>query len=361
MMAGAPGSHPAGIQHHHSMSGGMPSQVGQMQHSIAPHPGSVRPNMDRAHTFPTPPTSASSIIGGSNGSSYDWSAQNMGTGVQNPSQPLAIETGLANNRSMPSTPATTPPSTAGMHNNMQGYPAQQSYDTSRAMYSTAPQAQGQYATQQQNLARFSQPGQGSYMRNDMGPPSRANGEAEQPEIKQDPYGQGQGNEQVTENDHEGEGDYSQDANAAYNASRGSYTYGASSSMNGMPGDHAHMSQDSVNGSPHQNGSGRATPRTSSSQPQWAAGYNTPPRTATSSSLYSVSSLTNGHSDVYGSYPAVNGTSNKRGRDDDDDYKSGADIESLKRRRSGREGSISAPMPAYNHAQSSTIIRSGGRR
>ena len=371
-MMTTPGPQPASLLHHHSMSGQMPSQLSHAPHSIAPHPNNGRPSIDRAHTFPTPPTSASSLINPSSGNSYDWSSQNMNQTVQS-SQPLAIDTGLSNARSMPSTPATTPPATS-MHN-LQGYPGQQSYDSSRPMYSAAPQQQSQYATQQQNMARFGQQMPSAYMKNDMGPPSRATGEGEHSDIKQDPYSHSQGNDHVghgtgeDEADHEHDGEYSQEPSAAYSASRGSYSYGPAPAMASLHQEHSHISQDQVNGSPHQNGSGRVTPRTSSvSQPQWSPGYNTPPRTGTSSSLYNVmsdnrGSLTNGHSvaDPYGaSYPSVNGASNKRAREDDDDYKAAADIEALKRRKSGREGSISAPLPAYNHAQNSTIIRSARR-
>ncbi|KAJ8605040.1 hypothetical protein MRB53_041552 [Persea americana] len=58
------GSQPPALTHHHSMSNPV---GGTMQHppphSIAPHPQSGRPGLDRAHTFPTPPASASSLIG----------------------------------------------------------------------------------------------------------------------------------------------------------------------------------------------------------------------------------------------------------------------------------------------------------
>ncbi|KAK5009731.1 hypothetical protein LTR16_005402, partial [Cryomyces antarcticus] len=55
-------SQPPSLHHHHSMSTPGATHVSQPPHSAAPHPASGRPGLDRAHTFPTPPTSASSLI-----------------------------------------------------------------------------------------------------------------------------------------------------------------------------------------------------------------------------------------------------------------------------------------------------------
>lgn len=372
-LLGPPGSQPPALHHHHSMSSQMTSHASQPAHSIAPHPGNGRPGLDRAHTFPTPPTSASSIIGNS-ANSYEWGAQGMSGSVQS-AQPLSIDTGLSNTRSMPTTPATTPPGNS-LHN-MQPYQNQQSYDTSRPMYSVAPQPQPQYASQQSvaqhNLARFGPPLQSTqYMKNEMGPPtSRTAGsgpEGDHADIKSDPYTHGQGNDQVghgtgeEEAEHEHDTDYAHDNSTAYNANRGSYTYSTGSGLGPIHGEHPHLSPETVNGSPHANGSGRGTPRnTSVSQSQWAAGYNTPPRAAPSSNLYNVMSdarsTANGNTgDHYAAAPlqpaytpsVSNGTmSGKRGRDEDDQDQtrpsSGGDgIDALKRRKTGREGSISTP-------------------
>ena len=383
-MLGNAATQPSGLHHHHSISGQMPSQVGQSSlHSLNQQSGVGRPtHPERAHTFPTPPTSASSVIG-NQGSSYDWSNQSTNGSVQT-SQPLAIDTGLSNARSLPNTPASTPPGNSMP--NMQSYQGQQSYE--KPVYSTAPQPQSQYATQQQNMARFGQPPANPYVKSDMGPPSRTTGsssEADHPDIKQDPYAQ-QSIDQVAHNagdeegDHEHESDYSHDS-SAYNANRGGYSYN-SGVMGILHGEASHLSPEQVNGSPHQNGSGRVTPRnTSVSQSQWSAGYNTPPRGSQSGNLYNAvsdsrSSVTNGHAigDSYSSQSyssnAVNGAniSHKRAREDDElDYKprggSGADIESLKRRKSGRENSIGA-ISAYDQSQLSrpgnTIIPRLGR-
>ncbi|MCJ1321237.1 hypothetical protein MMC15_006581 [Xylographa vitiligo] len=370
-LLGPPGSQPPALHHHHSMNSQMNSHVPQTAPSIAPHPVVGRPGLDRAHTFPTPPTSASSIIG-SQASSYEWGPQQMNAHVQ-PTQPLSIDTGLSNTRSMPTTPATTPPGNS-IHN-MQPYSTQPSYDTSRPMYSAAPQQQSQYSSQQSiaqhNLARFAPPMQSNpYLKNEMGPPtSRTTGtgvDGEHGDIKTDPYTHSQGNEQVghgtgeEEAEHEHDTEYAHDSNAAYNANRGPYTYNTGSSLGPLHGEHPHLSPETVNGSPHANGSGRGTPRTSSvSQPQWAPGYNTPPRAPPSSNLYNVMSdarsTTNGNPiDAYASTPlqpvyapsAVNG-SNKRGREEDDQEHTrpgsgGEGIDTLKRRKTGREGSISTP-------------------
>ena len=387
---GPPGSQPTGI-HHHSLSGQMPSHVGQPSHSLGPHTNNGRPSLDRAHTFPTPPTSASSIMGNQSNSYEQW-GQNMSGSVQS-SQPLGIDTGLSNARSLPTTPASTPPGNT-LHS-MQSYQNTQPYDSSRpAMYSAAPQQQSQYATQQQNLARFGPPMQPNpYMKNDMGPPSRAAGqgaEGDQGDIKQETYAHGQGNDQMghgageDEAEHEHDTDYAHDNNAAYHANRGSYNYTTGSTMGSLHGENPHLSPEQVNGSPHQNGSGRITPRTAASQQsQWGPGYNTPPRTGKLEILHDIvgdirSKVVNSHSssDSYAAssgYPpaAVNGTgvSNKRQREDDDsEYKGrpasgGEEIDSLKRLRRDREGSMGTAFDSQGRPMShsrSTIIRSARR-
>ncbi|MCJ1406006.1 hypothetical protein MMC19_000071 [Ptychographa xylographoides] len=372
-MLGGSGSQPPALHHHHSMSSQMTPHVPQPVHSIAPHPGAGRPALDRAHTFPTPPTSASSIIGNS-ANSYEWGGQGMSNGVQ-ATQPLSIDTGLSNTRSMPSTPATTPPGNS-IHS-MQSYQNPQPYDSSRPMYSAAPQQQTQYASQQNvaqhNLARFGQPMQpNSYIKNEMGPPSsRTTGsgaEGEHVDIKVDPYSHSQGNEQVghgtgeEEAEHEHDTEYAHDNSTAYNANRGPYNYNAGPTIGSIHGEHPHLSPEQMNGSPHANGSGRGTPRNGSvPQSQWTPGYNTPPRVPPSSNLYNVMSdartTTNGSTvDTYTPAPlqaayaptATNGAvPGKRGREEEDQDHSrpgsgGESIDALKRRKTGREGSISTP-------------------
>ena len=372
-LLGPPSSQPPSLHHHHSMNNTVGSHVPQLPHSIAPHPGVGRPSLDRAHTFPTPPTSASSTghMGMSNqGNSYDW------TGAQS-TQPVAIESHV---HSTPNTPATTPPG-ASMQN-MQNYQSQQSYDSSRPMYSAATSQQTQYApqqnVQQQGMARGAPMQNNPYLKHEMGPPtSRAPGlgsELEHTDHKNGAYTQSQGNEQVShgtgdeEADHEHDAEYSHDNSAAYNGNRGpTYSYNSGANLGSLHGEPSHLSPE-MNGSPsHQNGSGRGTPRNSTgSQAQWAAGYHSPPRAAPSSNLYNImsdarGSAPNGNStaESYASAPLqssyapsnLNGAtpSNKRLREDDDqDHQSRPasrddDIDAMKRRKLGREGSVGGPI------------------
>ena len=160
------GTQPPALTHHHSMSNPIGASVPQPPHSIAPHPASGRPGIDRAHTFPTPPTSASSLTMGMGhaGSSYEYGGAQAS--AMHPGQPLSIDTGL-NQRLVPTTPASTPPG------NSQGvqYQTTQPYDSSRPMY-PAPTTYGGYA--QQNMSRYG-PVQSSpdAAKTQMGPPARA--------------------------------------------------------------------------------------------------------------------------------------------------------------------------------------------
>ena len=377
-MLGPPGSQPPALHHHHSMNSGVGSHVAQSPHSIAPYP---RPGIDRAHTFPTPPTSASSTMGmSSQGNPCDWGAQSMGGGVQG-SQPLSIDTGLSNTRSMPSTPATTPPGNM-MPNMQQPYQNQQPYDNTRSVYSAAPSQQSHYTAQQniaqQNIARFGPPMQSNpYIKNEMGPPtSRTTGsgtENDHGDHKNDPYAQNQGNEQVghgtgeEEAEHEHDTDYAHDNSAAYNANRGTYNYNPGPSIGSMHGEHPHLSPEQLNGSPsHQNPTSRGAVRNATvTQPQWAPGYHTPPRMSSASSVYNVmsdarGSIGNGNNvgENYVPVPlpptyapsTMNGSTstNKRMRDEDEPDLSrpasrGDNIEALKRRKTVREGSVSTPV------------------
>lgn len=68
------GTQPPTLTHHHSMTNPIGASIPQPPHSIAPHPASGRPGLDRAHTFPTPPSNASSLTMGmgNTGSSYEY-------------------------------------------------------------------------------------------------------------------------------------------------------------------------------------------------------------------------------------------------------------------------------------------------
>ena len=361
-MMGTPGSQPPALHHHHTMSGSMAPHALQQHHSMAQYPNG-RPTLDRAHTFPTPPTSASSTMGMSQQGSVDWSNQGMVGGVQ-PTQPLSIDTGLTNTRSMPTTPATTPPS--GIHPNMQGYHGQQSYDTQRGMYSAAPSQQNHYAAQPPQSLRYGQQlSSNPYMKNEMGPPtSRTTGSethAEGVDPKSDHYPHSQGNAHLghgtgeEEAEHEHDNEYSQESHASYNASRGPLSYNTNSSMSTLHGEHAQLSPEQMSDSVS-HPAGRMTPRGGAvNQTQWAPGYHTPPR-GSSSNVYSVMSdtraTTNGVSGTsYAATPlssTLNGsTTLKRGRDEEDQDASrplsrADEIDGLKRRKTTQEGGVTTP-------------------
>ncbi|GIC84965.1 KilA-N domain-containing protein [Aspergillus udagawae] len=326
------GSQPPGLHHHHSMQTSIPSQMPQPP-TMSSQPG-ARPPLDRAHTFPTPPASASSLMGLSNQStSYDWNSQGMTSGVPN-TQPLSIDTTLSNTRSMPTTPATTPPG-----NNLQGmqsYQSQSGYDTSKPYYSTAPSSHPHYAPQH-SLSQYGQTmPPHSYIKNEMAPPAgRGPGgqsETETSDVKPaDRYSQSNGHVApgAGESGPEHESDYVQHDNSGYGAPRSSYTYTTNTSVGSLAGEHSQLTTD-ITGSPQQNGSGRMTPRTSGGPPpQWASGYASPRPTA-ASSLYNIVSDTRGSSNGAGSdnYTVASNSaptysmsgslgSGKRGREDDD--------------------------------------------
>ncbi|KAG9244493.1 hypothetical protein BJ878DRAFT_480111 [Calycina marina] len=387
----APGLPSLHQHHHHSMSGSIGGgHLPGPQHSLAPHPNAGRPSLDRAHTFPTPPTSASSVMGGMGNSegNFQWGQQSQVSSVQG-TNPLSIDTGLSNARSMPTTPATTPPGA------MQQYQqSSQPYDSSRHMYSAAPSnSYPQSASSQHNMTPYSQPS--SYIKNEMGPPTGRAPDSET--VHQDPkdpngmmhHGQGE-----QEADHEHNAEYTHDNAANYNANRQAYNYNNGPPVGQLPGDHAHLSPE-MTGSPNHPASGRATPRTATAPPPYYAqqgGYSTPPRVQPppSSNLYNVMSSERGTAnggpgaDIYGSqsdlgHPISSGgyqaqqqvmnggaVSSKRGRDDEDDSRPssrGPGGEGLKRRKTIREGSI--PVPSYdqqslNRAQT-VSQRQAGRR
>ena len=366
-LSGPTTSQPPSLHHHHSMSNPIGAAMSQPPHAIQPHPSSGRPGIDRAHTFPTPPTSASSIMGmGNQGSSYEWSGAN----VQNPqgSQPLSIDTGLSNARSVPTTPATTPP--GAVQQGIQ-YGSSQNYDQSRPMYSAPPSQPGQYNTQGHPMMGYRP--DSSYPKTEMAPPSRLGDVPDESEVKPNDGMMPQSNNQVApapagpEGDHEHDNEYTH-SNASYNGNRGPYGYNPNAAPGPVHPEHPHLSPE-MTGSPHQNGSGRATPRTTTtSQTQWSSGYPTPQRQGPpSSNLYNVMSdprgAPNGNAphDAYPGpgavpqysnqgYPTTNGVNapGKRGRDeeDEDSYRpdsvQGDDMGGLKRRKTMEGGAVGGP-------------------
>lgn len=310
-------SQPPALTHHHSMSGPAGAGIPQPPHSIAPHPASGRPGLDRAHTFPTPPTSASSLTMGmgNSGSSYEYSGQHAG--AMNSGQPLSIDTGITA-RSVPTTPATTPP---GNSHGMQ-YQTSQPYDSSRQMYS-APSTYNQYGSQP-SMNRYGGPQSSpSGVKNEMGPPARAGAESEHADSK--PH-DGFGGQQDAEAEHEGEYTHA----SAFHGAGPLYSHEPNTASGPVHSDPSHISPEMTH-SPHQNGSGRATPRTTGT---YTGGYNTPQRASQlpSSNLnYVMSNDTRAGAQQNGTdsyaqggyqpqqYPSMNGgpPSNKRMREVDD--------------------------------------------
>lgn len=361
-----PGLAPIQQHHHHTLALPGPQQ------SLPSHSTMNRPALDRAHTFPTPPTNASSVMGSNMGSSdgFQWTPQSQGIGGTQSTNPISIDTGLSNARSMPATPASTPPGTAIQ--SIQSYQsgAQQQYDNSRPMYNQSSAQQSPY--QQTNPAPQDRSVYGhhdAYGKNDMGPPSSrppaqvsaseqkpVNGIIPPPEQNGQNAPHASGEEEA---EHEHETEYTHDS-GAYDASRTSYNY-APPPVGSLSTDHQHLAPEMTGSSNHAQASGRATPRTAAPpQPYYSQppAYNTSPRVQhqPSSNLYSVMSnndrgATNGGgNDVYAPPADMNSMSNgypsqqplmngaggiKRGRDEEDDLQrpmsGGANME-MKRRK-----------------------------
>jgi len=355
------GSLPSLQNHHHHMS--LPGP----QPALASHQ-SGRPGLDRAHTFPTPPTSASSVMGAMGASdNFQWGQQGMSNAQG--ANPISIDTSLSNGaaaRSMPATPATTPP--GGSLQSMQPYPqSAQSYDTSRGVYNGSATQQSPYASNNSPQDRNIYSQQNPYMKNEMGPPSgRPTGPSggDHSDVKPangmmhpaDGVHHAAGDDEA-----EHESEYTHDS-ATYDSNRNAYNYNTSQ-VAPIQSEHQHISPDMTGSPGHQAGSGRATPRTTTAPQQYYSqqgGYNTPPRMpSASSSLYNVMTNdrgpTNGApADVYGSQgdlgpPMQNGYAPqvlssggglKRGRDDD-----GPGMD-LKRRKTMMEAPT-MPTPNYD--------------
>lgn len=329
------------LPHHSSMANPIASHLPQPAGTFPPHP-SGRPSLDRAHTFPTPPTSASSMMGINHSGGYEWAQP---APAANQPNGLTIDTSI-NARSVPQTPATTPPGTSVPQ--MSTYQTTQPYDATRQMYTAHPQQQGGYGGQP-GMPRYGQLQPSPYIKNEMAPPARAgpDGDSNGDHKQQDGYS-AQSHAENSESEHEGE--YTHSA-GPYNGSRVSYAYGAHATPSSMHGDQPHMSSE-MTGSPHHK-SGGATPRTTTSY----NAYNTPQRAQLpSSNLYSVMSdnrnaangadMYVGHNAYSTSYPNGLPPPNKRVRelDEPEDGYSGPDDGSLKRRRTVREDSVGRPQP-----------------
>ncbi|PHH70091.1 hypothetical protein CDD82_7348 [Ophiocordyceps australis] len=344
------------IQQHHTHHIGLPGP----QSTLPSHTTVMsRPSLDRGHAFPTPPASASGVIGALNApEGFNWQGQGMNGGQ-----------------------ATTPPGTAMP--NMQSYPSgAPSYDGSRQMYSAPASQQSPYqaATSGPHDRMYGQTG--PYPKSEMGPPSArpaiGGHQGEQHDQKppngilQSEQAAQQGGEDEAEHEHDAE--YTHDT-GAYDTSRSSYNYTAPG-VGALANDGNVASE--LTGSPsHPPTSGRATPRTTAPhQPYYSqhTGYSTPPRVQSSSNLFNVTTSDRSHhngasgaTDVYapptdmtstmtnGYAPTpsvMNGSTSaslKRGRDDDDDMPRSANdgpgmgsLE-LKRRKTLMESSVTTPI------------------
>lgn len=318
------------------------------QTTLPSHSSLGRPGLERAHTFPTPPTSASSIMNGMGASEgFNWQGQGM-NGQQ----------------------ATTPPGN-GLQSLQQSYSqGAHGYDSQRQMYGASTQQSPYQTTNNPSQDRIY--GQtGSYPKNDMAPPplsrpiitttladqSQAKPNGVIPSDQAAPQQAGE-----DEGDHEQDPEYTHDS-GSYDPTRTSYNYSAPATL---PSDSSNIAPEMTGSPNHPPASGRATPRTAA-QPQsyyQHSGYNTPPRAPPSSNLYNVMSndrpATNGATagDVYapaempGSMPngygprapVLNGAGvgAKRGREDDENVNPVGNVD-LKRRKTMMETSVPAPV------------------
>ena len=262
---------PAQLPSTQSMSNSVTN--GQSTQPVSSQTPSSRPELSRAHTFPTPPTSATSVAGTSqSGAQYGWDTTN-GSALQ-------VDTGINHDvKSLPTTPTTSSPE---HHVQSVQYPSNQGYDASRPVYS-APHQNSQYATNQS--------------------------------LSVQPYGQMQPPRKNEVMQHERDFPSHGYANSGY-------AYGDNTAS------------PDVKNSPHNSGSGRATPRSrGSQQANWQTGYGTPQRQIPSSNLAYVigDNASNGYSYTNGTPP-----SSKRGREpDDEDYST--DVKKRKMGREGSAG------------------------
>lgn len=362
----------------HSSQGlpsGLPSMQQQPHHAMATLPSHSplgRPGLERAHTFPTPPASASSVMGGmGQPEGFNWQGQGM-NGQQGTE--ILQGRGLANVYSSPPSPATTPPSSS-IQTNMPPYPQNgNAYDSQRQMYGGAASQPSPYQThphaaQQDRL--YNQPSQ--YTKNEMAPPSSRPSISGHPSdhqdtkpngvVSQEQHSSQQNGDEDAEQEHEAE--YTHDS-GSYDPARTSYNYAAQGT--GALGGDSNMSPELAGSPNHAPASGRATPRTAAPpQPYYQnAGYNTPPRVQPPGSLYNVMSNDRARAngapthDVYAPGPDVNNslhngyasqqpilngsTSVKRGRDDEDDLsRNGNDASADLKRQRMMETPVPAPV------------------
>jgi hypothetical protein len=234
-----------------------------------------RPSLDRANTFPTPPTSASSNLGvSSHGNAYEWQG----------SQPLSIDTGSI--RSIPTTPASTPPSQAG-----------QGYDEYRQIYTATPPQESIHPSQ---LRQSGGPLQDSiFPKSELAPPLRTSEDEQLNDVKPAHEGITQSVQSLTDVKHEYKSKHTH-TSTPYNPNRVSYSYNRNpNALERVPEDLMAL--------PQQNGSGRATPKTT----EWHAGYGAQGNKARASNVYRVMEPRAAIGDSY-AYPSTYVPSSKHG-------------------------------------------------
>ncbi|CAK7269327.1 hypothetical protein SEPCBS119000_003513 [Sporothrix epigloea] len=291
----------------------------------------ARPPLDRAHTFPTPPTSASGVMGGGISASEPFSWSQQGVNGNHVANPMPIDTSLGNARSMPATPATTPPGPP-MQSMQQYPPTTQTYDASRSLYHHQTPAPSSQHPSQQHTPHYSHHSRqhayenggpigsphdrnmyshntvavaSSYVKSEPTAPStKGLGPMGNESIveKQQTNGllhhahnghisDGLTHGGVPEDEHEHEPEYTHDS-STYDTSRAQYNYGAPQVTVVSSEHHHHLSPDVAPAATvsHQATSGRSTPRSAASQAYYTHhGYNTPPRTSAATAAAQASS------------------------------------------------------------------------
>lgn len=337
--------------HHQLLNPGVSSQG-----SVVSLPLAGRPSLDRAHTFPTPPSSATGAMppmASQGGGSQDWN----GTYQGNSANSIALNTGMQSTRSVPATPATTPP--GNLHGSM-AYSTPQ-YNPQVPAYSNAPPQQPQYSGGHTQVHPY-RPHDSTYIKHEMAPPSRG---ADQPDLKSTESMMPQGGHQLghgagtDQRDTEHDNDYTH--SSAQYANRGTYDYPTNPASGNVPSE---MNSGQLAGSPHQPASGSQTPRTAGPTPQWNgsyAGMGQPlsrPPTGGAFRPLQAGSYPNGDVGSPYNHTLPNGipTANngKRARDEDEhtsysrpDSAQGEDVES-KRRKTFSNGSV-GPNGYVDHA------------
>lgn len=341
-----------------------PHHMGQISPYGMPHmalsqppAGPVRPEMGgRSLTFPAPPSDG-----------Y-WNGSSMSSG-----QALAIDT-VVNSRSMPATPASTPPA-----NSLIQYP-QQTYSEPRnqSLYSgNAPQ-------QSMSMTRFGGPlpQPNSYMsqhdKNSMGPPASAGADNSRPssrqnngDVKEDEHS----SHYAGQDDRKDDGYSTQQSNGYDHPDRNNYYAEVNGSSNAAQSTSPPQpAYETSNG----------TSRTNGTSNQWSGSYTTSPRGTSDQAIPrqppfgllngesgdrdSGDSYSSGLPNINTSYTSSNGLpSAKRIRELDDDEDEdgrpssrGEDTEGgLKRRKTLSSGSATTPPVGVSNRPRSQLV-GGGR-